>query len=114
MIKVTEIDHSLDHVIFEGIDKFNALLADEAREQLDKLFESPNAKVILDLSGITYIDSSGFGCFLTTMKSARNNYGTLKLCCLESNVVNLFQALQLHTIFDIYDDLDSCIESFKP
>ena len=113
MIKITEIDHSLEHVVFEGVDKFNALIADEAREQLNKLFDIPNAKVILDLTGITYIDSSGFGCFLTTMKSARNNYGTLKVCSLESGVKTLFQTLQLHTIFDIYDDLDSCIESFK-
>lgn len=112
MIKVTEIDNNIEHVVFEGIDKFNALLADEAREQLVKLFDIPNAKVILDLSGISYIDSSGFGCFLTTMKSARNNYGTLKLCCLEKEVEVLFKTLQLHTIFEISNNLDNCIQSF--
>lgn len=113
MIKVTEIDNSVDHVIFDGLEKFNALVSEEARVQLSKLFEVANAKVILDLSGITYIDSSGFGCFLTTMKSARNNYGVLKLCNLDSGVKALFNTLQLHTIFEIYDDLESCIASFR-
>jgi anti-anti-sigma factor len=113
MLKVTEIDNSVDHVTFNGIEKFNALIAEEARVQLSKLFEVPNAKVIMDLSGISYIDSSGFGCFLTTMKYARNNYGILKLCNLEPGVKALFNTLQLHTIFEIYDDLDACVASFK-
>lgn len=113
MIKVTEIENSIDHVLFEGIDKFNALISEEARVQLSKLFEVANAKVIIDLTGISYIDSSGFGCFLTTMKSARNNYGVLKLCNLAPPVKTLFSALQLHTIFEIYDDLESCVASFK-
>lgn len=113
MIKVTEIGNSVDHVTFEGVEKFNALVSEEARVQLSKLFEVANAKVILDLTGITYIDSSGFGCFLTTMKSARNNYGSLKLCNLDPGVKALFNTLQLHTIFEIYDDIDSCIASFR-
>ena len=53
MLKVTEIDNSVDHVTFVGFEKFNALVAEEARVQLSKLFEAANAKVILDLSGIT-------------------------------------------------------------
>jgi anti-sigma B factor antagonist len=113
MIKVTEIDNSVDHVVFDGIEKFNALVSEDARIQLSKLFEVANARVILDLSGINYIDSSGFGCFLTTMKSARNNYGVLKLCNLDQGVKALFNTLQLHTIFEIYDDLESCVASFR-
>lgn len=113
MLEVTEIHNSVDHVTFNGIDKFNALIAEEAKVHLSKLFEVPNAKVIIDLSGISYIDSSGFGCFLTTMKYARNNYGVLKLCNLEPGVKALFNTLQLHTIFEIYDDLDTCVASFK-
>lgn len=113
MLEVTEIDNSIDHVTFNGIEKFNALIAEEARIKLLELFEVANAKVILDLSGITYIDSSGFGCFLTTMKYARNNYGVLKLCNLDPGVKALFNTLQLHTIFEIYDNLESCVASFK-
>ena len=113
MIKVVETDNGIEHVTFEGLEKFNALYAEEAREQLLKLFEVPNAKVIIDLTGIKYIDSSGFGCFLTTMKSARNNYGVLKLCSLENDVKSLFRTLQLHTIFEMYDDLEGCKTSFR-
>jgi len=113
MIKITELENSIDQVSFDGLEKFNALVADEAREQLKKLFDAPNARVIIDLSGIKYIDSSGFGCFLITMKTARNNYGVLKICNLNSEVKALFKSLQLHTVFELFDDLESCVKSFS-
>lgn len=112
MIKVSELEDNIEHVVFEGIDKFNALVADDARKQLVRLFDTANSKVIIDLEGIKYIDSSGFGCFLTTMKSARNNFGVLKICNLHPEVKTLFLTLQLHTIFELYDDLDTCKSSF--
>ena len=112
MINSTKLDNNIELVRFEGIDKFNALVADEAREILTRYFDTPNSKVIIDLGGIKYIDSSGFGCFLTTMKAARNNYGILKICSINPDVRSLFHSLQLHTIFELYDSLDSCIASF--
>jgi anti-anti-sigma factor len=69
--------------------------------------------VIIDLKGVEYIDSSGFGCFLSLMKDARNNYGILKFVNPEPKVMELFQTLYLHTVFQIYDDIDTCIRSFR-
>lgn len=112
MINSTKLENNIELVRFDGIEKFNALIADEARESLAMFFETPNARVILDLTGIKYIDSSGFGCFLTTMKASRNNYGVMKICCISPDVKNLFLSLQLHTVFELYDDLESCLASF--
>ena len=112
MIDSVKVGNNIEVVSFKDTDKFNALIADEARETLVKLFDTPNAKVIINLSGIKYIDSSGFGCFLSTMKASRNNYGIMKICGLSPDVKKLFMNLQLHTIFELFDELDSCIKSF--
>ena len=111
MVTVIKLENNIDHVSFNNLDKLDALVADNIREELNKLFDVPNAKVIIDLNGVKYIDSSGFGCFLNTMKSARNNYGTLKICNIEPDVLSLFRSLQLHTVLDLQDDLASCINS---
>lgn len=111
MVTVIKLENNIDHVSFNNLDKLDALVADNIREELNKLFDVPNAKVIIDLNGVKYIDSSGFGCFLNTMKSARNNYGTLKICNIEPGVLSLFRSLQLHTVLDLQDDLASCINS---
>ncbi len=112
MISVDRIDNSIDHITYNGIEKLNAFISEEAREELQKLFDAPNSKVILDLTGIRYIDSSGFGTLLNTMKAARNNYGTLKICYIDPNVRTLFLSLQLHTVFEIYDTLEEAVNSF--
>lgn len=91
----------------------NALSTDEIRNEINKLFINSNTRLIIDLKGVNYIDSSGFGCFLSIMKTARNNYGSLKFANAETRVKELFHILNLHTVFDIYDDLDECIKSFK-
>ena len=113
MIIINRLENNIDQVTFNKLEKFNALIADDISTELKKLFEAPNSRVIIDLEGIKYIDSSGFGCFLTTMKAARNNYGTLKLCNLIPEVESLFRSLQLHTVFELYDDLETCITSFR-
>ncbi len=112
MVTVDKLENNIDHVSFSNLEKLDVLVADDIRAELSKLFEVPNAKVIIDLEGVKYIDSSGFGCFLSTMKAARNNYGTLKICNIEPSVLSLFRSLQLHSILDLQDDLVSCINSF--
>lgn len=112
MIKSEKLGNSIELIRFEGIDKLNAPVAEEAKKLLSRFFETPSARVIIDLGGLSYIDSSGFGCLLSTMKVARNNYGILKLCCIDPDIMKLFRSLQLHSVFELYDDLESCVSSF--
>jgi len=100
-------------IISFSVNKINATVIDEIREGVSREFENPNSKVIVNLGGVDYIDSSGFASFLSMNKAARNNYGTLKFVNLEPRVKELFQALHLHTVFEIYDDLEECIKSFR-
>jgi anti-anti-sigma factor len=100
-------------VITFSTDRINALISDEIRDAIVKVFDLSHAKVIIDLSGVKYIDSSGFGCFLSVMKTARNNYGIIRFAEPEPAIMELFRTLYLHTVFQIYDDVESCIRSFK-
>ncbi|MDQ1296457.1 MAG: anti-sigma factor antagonist [Bacteroidota bacterium] len=100
-------------IITFTIDKINALITDEIREMINKVFENGNSKVIIDLSGVNYIDSSGFGCLLSIMKTARNNYGILKFVNPEPSVMQVLQTLNLHTVFEIYDNLDVCLRTMR-
>jgi anti-sigma B factor antagonist len=111
MINIEKRD-KVDIISF-NISNINALITDEIRESITKVFEISNSKVIIDLKGVEYIDSSGFGCFLSVMKVARNNYGVIKFANPEPRVTELFKVLHLHTVFQIYDNVDNCMSSFK-
>jgi anti-anti-sigma factor len=110
MIRIEKKD-KIDIISF-SVNSINALIVDEIRDSILKIFENSNTKAIIDLKGVEYIDSSGFGCFLSIMRAARNNYGVLKFAKPEPRVTELFQMLNLQTVFQIYPDIDTCIKSF--
>ena len=100
-------------VSLTGGNRLNALITEPVKEHLLEIFNKPNVKMVFDLQGITFIDSSGFGVFLSAMKSANNNYGLFKICNPSEDVMELFKLLQLHHVFEIYDELDACLASFN-
>jgi anti-sigma B factor antagonist len=111
MINIEKRD-KIDIISF-NVNKIDATIADEIRERLNKVFDNPGARAVIDLSGVEYIDSSGCGCFLAAMKAARNNYGALKFANPEPRIMELFRTLHLHTVFHIYDDLDACVRTLR-
>lgn len=100
-------------IITFTVNKINATTIDEIREGVTKAFEAPNSKVIIDLKGVEYIDSSGFAWFLSLHKAAKNNFGLLKFANPEARANELFCTLHLHTVFEIFDDMEACIKSFR-
>jgi anti-sigma B factor antagonist len=111
MVNIEKRD-KIDIVSF-SVNKINALITDEIRNDITRIFDNSNSKVIIDLKGIEYIDSSGFGCFLSVIKAARRHYGIVKFSNPEPNVMGLIRTLHLHTVFQIFDDIDSCLRSFN-
>jgi anti-sigma B factor antagonist len=102
----------LDIVTFSVVN-INALITDEIRDRIIKVIDNSNSKVIIDLTGVEYIDSSGFGCFLSVMRAVKSNYGVLKFANPEPQIMELFKTLHLQTVFEIFDDIDECIVSFR-
>lgn len=109
-----EISHMNDILVVrlkEG-DRLNEMVAQPVREQLRELFSKPNVRLVFDLDGINFIDSSGFGMFLSALKAANNSHGQFKICNASGELVELFKLLQLHHVLEIYDRLEACIMSF--
>jgi len=100
-------------IITFAVKKINSTTIDEIKEGVSKIFATSGARVIIDLKGVEYIDSSGFACFLSLHKAAKGNFGIMKFANPEPRAKELFQTLHLHTIFDIYDDLNTCTRSFR-
>ena len=100
-------------VITFSVNKINALITDEIKQQVSRLFEHPNTKVVIDLKGVEYIDSSGFSCLLSCYRESKNNYGMIKISNPEPAVMTLFEMLHLHTVFEICRDTEECIRSFR-
>lgn len=111
MLKIEKINN-ITVVRFDNIDRFNALITEPVKEDLKSFFNAEGTRLILNLEGIKYIDSSGFGVFLSILKTAANSKGTFKICGINPEVMDLFRLLQLHNVFTLYPTLDECLSSF--
>ena len=74
----------------------------------------PKSRVILDLSEVDFIDSSGLGVILSCYRHLQASSGDLKLCCLNEQVRMLFELVRMHRIFDIYGTREEALSSFQP
>jgi len=112
MLETRKIDNVTVVRLKEG-NRLNSLITEPVKESLLAHFQKPHVKLAFDLQGITFIDSSGFGVFLSALKAASNNQGSFKICNVGAEVMELFRLLQLHHVFEIYDELDACMQSFN-
>ena len=108
-----EVINNINVVTFNGVTRFNALITESVKLELNSFFSKPGSRLILDLDGINFIDSTGFGVFLSVMKTANNSHGQFKICNIASEVMELFKLLQLHNVFEIYGNRNDCLKSFK-
>lgn len=82
---------------------------DELRVRLATLIERGRARIVLDLGGVMYIDSSGLGALVTAMKQARAAGGDIVVCAVASDVRALFEITRLDKVLSIHATRDEAV-----
>lgn len=77
-----------------------------AKERINGLVNEGKVKIILDLERMNYIDSSGLGFFIGTLKKLRDAGGDLILVNLNAYIYGIFKLIQLQHIIKTFDSLD--------
>ncbi|MBI3038819.1 STAS domain-containing protein [bacterium] len=83
-----------------------------AKERINSLIQAKKVKIILDLEKTNYIDSSGLGFFIGTLKKLRDAGGDLMLINLNAYIYQIFKLIQLEHIIHTYESLDEAIKHF--
>jgi anti-sigma B factor antagonist len=69
-------------------------------------------EVVLDLSRLRFVDSSGMGAILSCLRQLRAKGGDLKLCGMTRPVRTVFELVRMHRIFDIYTTPQEAVRAF--
>ncbi|KAA0210172.1 MAG: STAS domain-containing protein [Ignavibacteriaceae bacterium] len=85
---------------------------DDLRNTIKKLSDEGNVKMIIDLGGVNYLNSTALGVLISAHANYSKREGTIKLCQLNKNLENLFVITKLSLIFDSYPTLEEAIASF--
>jgi anti-anti-sigma factor len=84
----------------------------QLRETITSALNEGKQKLLLDMGGVTTIDSSGIGELVGAYTTVTNRGGKLKLLHLPPKVTDLLQVTQLITVFEVYDDESQALQSF--
>ena len=83
------------------------------RTAIRRLLGEGKGKILLNLAGVGYIDSSGIGELVSSFTAVKKEGGTLKLLKLTQKIQDLLAITKLLTVFDVYDDEGEALSSFS-
>ena len=94
------------------VNELDASNASELKRDIAPLLQA-NSKVVLDLSRVRFMDSSGLGAMLSCLRQLTAKKGDLKLCGMSKQVRGAFELVRLHRIFDIYGTRSEAVLAFQ-
>ena len=83
------------------------------REAVHEALEAGARNILINLGGVTTIDSSGIGELVSAYTTVTNRGGKLKLYNLPAKVSDILQITQLISVFEIFDEEDEAVQSFE-
>jgi anti-sigma B factor antagonist len=86
---------------------------DDLRSELEKLGKDGNTKVVINLSKVTYINSTGLGVLIAGYNDYKQRSGQIKLCNVAESIENVFVITKLTSVFDIYATEKEAVGSFS-
>jgi anti-sigma B factor antagonist len=85
---------------------------DELKAKARDLLEQGNRKLVLDLGGVSYINSSGIGALVGIHTMYTKAGGKIKLCQMGKGVQNVFVITRLASVFDLEETRDAAVKKF--
>jgi len=98
-----------DGTIFRPIGEIDLSRAPALRTYLSAALTGKPQRLVIDLSEVPYMDSSGVATFVEAMQLARKNRIKLVLCCLQERVRSIFEIARLDMVFTIVGDKEAAL-----
>ncbi len=83
------------------------------RNAIRKLLEEGKKNILLNLAGVSYVDSSGIGELVSSFTSVNKEGGKLKLLKLTQKIQDLLAITKLLTVFDTFEEEQEAVDSYK-
>jgi anti-sigma B factor antagonist len=86
---------------------------DEVKRTLAGLIDRGQSRLLMDLGGVGYIDSTGMGVLVAAMKQARAAGGDVRLCALQDDVRSIFDLTRLSRAMSIHPTRQEALASWR-
>ncbi len=119
---MSDIKISVDSTTAPGSDKevtvirvdgvIDTMTATELEKVANSLLSQKKYNIIVDLGGVDYISSAGWGIFISNIREIRLNDGDIKLARMIPNVYEIFELLEFDSILKAFDNLEKAKADF--
>jgi anti-sigma B factor antagonist len=94
------------------VEELDAGNVGELKRDIAPLLEA-HANLVLDLSRLRFVDSSGLGAFISCLRKLNAKGGELKLCGMSRQVRAVFELVRMHRVFDILATREEAVRAFE-
>jgi anti-sigma B factor antagonist len=95
--------------VVQVVGEIDVYTAPQLRERLDQEIEAGRHDLVVDLSGVSFMDSTGLGVLVGRLKQIRLNDGSMKLVCAHDRVLKVFVITGLDKVFATYPTVGEAV-----
>lgn len=99
-----------DRTILDVGGEVDVYTAPKLREKLVELVGDGHHHLVIDMTKVEFLDSTGLGVLVGGLKRVRANEGSLALVCDQERILKIFRITGLTKVFPIYDSLDEALQ----
>lgn len=99
--------------ILETEQRLDSLVGPKLKEVVGDLAQSEGLQLIVDMKQTQFIDSSGVGGLLSSLKLVMKANGDIKIARPTPQALTLLRLTRLHRVFQIYDNIEDALKSFQ-
>jgi anti-sigma B factor antagonist len=105
-VTVRKVDGTAVVAVAGEIDVYTSPLL---QERLVEALKDGSSSIVLDLSAVTFLDSTGLGVLITGLKRCRSADGDLVLVTAQPNVLKVLEITGLNDVFQVHDSVDDAL-----
>ncbi len=105
-----QVDGEITIVRVDGV--IDTMTAHELEKVANSLLAQKRYKIVVDLGGVDYISSAGWGIFISNIREIRLNNGDIKLARMIPNVYEIFELLEFDSILRAFDNIEKAKADF--
>ena len=99
-----------DWTVLDVAGEVDVYTAPKLREQLIGLVGDGHHRIIVDMTKVDFLDSTGLGVLVGGLKRIRSHEGSLALVCNAERILKIFRITGLTKVFPIHDSLDDALQ----
>ena len=111
-IKTYSLESNQRVTVVELVGHLDSITSSQVEKALNKLIDQKKFQLVIDLAGVNYISSSGWGIFIGILKEVRLHEGDLKLSGLNDDVREVFKLLEIDFYLPLFKSTADAVASY--